>query len=98
MLAGMLLNGKKHLWPYQTQVLSTNRSLTQISTTELSTIKVRSSVSILESPEASWMSNSLSLPVCTLVAIPGVVAAAALELARSMMRVSFENSAETVSD
>jgi hypothetical protein len=53
---------------------------------------VMSRVSIFVSPEGVRMSNSRSFPACTLVAIPGVVVAAALEFERSMMRVSFENS------
>lgn len=77
---------------YQTQVLMTKRSLAQTSTTALSTMMVSSRVSTLELPEGSRMSKSLSLPASTVVKMPGVRAAAALELARSMIILSLLNS------
>jgi hypothetical protein len=78
---------------YQTQVLMTKRSFAHTSTTELSTMTVRSRVSILDSSEeGSWMSNRRSLPTSPRFVIPGVRASAALELERSMMSDSLENS------
>lgn len=59
---------------------------------------VRSRVSILEElllyDPSSAMSNRRSLPASVLVMMPGVRAAAALELERSMMRDSLKNSKE----
>jgi hypothetical protein len=78
---------------YQTQVLITKRSFAHTSTTELSTMMVRSRVSILASPEEGWrMSNRRSLPASPRFVMPGVRRSAALELERSMMRDSLENS------
>lgn len=55
---------------------------------------VRSRVSIPISPdEGSRMSNRRSLPASPRLVMPGVRASAALELERSMMRDSLENSA-----
>ena len=78
---------------YQTQVLITKRLFAQTSTTELSTMTVRSRVSILDSlVVGSWMSNRRSLPASPRFVMPGVRASAALELERSMMSDSLENS------
>jgi hypothetical protein len=83
---------------YQTQVLMTKRSFAHTSTTELSTMMVRSRVSILESPEdGSRISKRRSLPTSPRFVIPGVRASAALELERSMMRDSLENSTQILS-
>jgi hypothetical protein len=49
------------------------------------------------SPEDPRMSNRRSFPCCAVVAMPGVVDAAALEFERSTMRVSLENSVHVVS-
>jgi hypothetical protein len=59
---------------------------------------VRSRVSILESPEeGSRISKRRSLPVSPRFVMPGVRASAALELERSMMSDSLENSIRIVS-